>query len=95
MRKRFLLLLVLNFLTTVDARRKSFCQKIDIGMCKDLPYNLTSMPNLVGHDEQTEAELQLATFEPLIRVQCSTRLKFFLCSLYGFKKPQKKLYKKC
>lgn len=58
------------------------CEPIKIEMCKDLGYNVTGMPNLVGHELQQDAQLQLQTFTPLIQYGCSSRLRFFLCSIY-------------
>lgn len=58
------------------------CQDIQIDMCKNIGYNVTSMPNFVGHELQTEAEIQLHGFLPLISYGCSSQLKFFLCSAY-------------
>lgn len=58
------------------------CEPIWIETCKDIGYNVTGMPNLVGHDLQQDAQLQLQTFRPLIQYGCSSRLKFFLCSVY-------------
>ena len=63
-----------------DVMRK--CDPIKIDMCRGLGYNVTGMPNLVGHELQQDAELQLQTFTPLIQCGCSKRLKFFLCSVY-------------
>ncbi|CAL4186659.1 unnamed protein product, partial [Meganyctiphanes norvegica] len=58
------------------------CEPINIPMCKDLPYNATSMPNLLGHRSQEDAGMELHQFFPLVKVQCSPDLKLFLCSVY-------------
>lgn len=58
------------------------CEPIRIDTCRDLGYNITGMPNFVGHELQQDAQLQLQTFKPLIQYKCSSRLRFFLCSVY-------------
>ncbi|KAK3783620.1 hypothetical protein RRG08_001529 [Elysia crispata] len=58
------------------------CQPIRYDTCKGLGYNVTGMPNLVNHPSEDDALLQLQTFLPLIQYGCSSRLKFFLCSVY-------------
>lgn len=58
------------------------CEPIRIDNCRGLGYNLTGMPNLVGHELQQDAELQFQTFMPLIQYRCSSQLRFFLCSVY-------------
>lgn len=58
------------------------CEPIKVGLCSGLGYEVTGMPNLVGHETQQEAEQQLGTFKPLIQYGCSSRLTVFLCSAY-------------
>lgn len=59
------------------------CERITIPLCTDMKYNMTRMPNLVGHMNQKEAALQVNEFIPLVQFGCSRLLKFFLCSLYA------------
>lgn len=59
------------------------CQVISIPLCKDLPYNWTIMPNLLNHQKQEDAGLEVHQFFPLVKVQCSPKLKFFLCTMYA------------
>lgn len=58
------------------------CEPIKIELCRNLGYNLTSMPNLVGNELQNEADFMLQTFLPLIQYGCSEQLQFFLCAAY-------------
>lgn len=67
---------------TLDIQRTK-CERITIPMCQDMPYNLTRMPNLMGHTDQSQAAIQVHEFVPLVEIGCSKHLKFFLCSLYA------------
>lgn len=58
------------------------CEEITIPMCKGIGYNLTSMPNELNHDNQEEAGFEVHQFWPLVEINCSAELKFFLCSVY-------------
>lgn len=58
------------------------CEEITIPMCRGVGYNLTYMPNELNHDNQEEAGYEVHQFWPLVEIQCSPELKFFLCSMY-------------
>lgn len=58
------------------------CEPIRIELCRGIGYNETSMPNMVGHELQTDADFTLQTFSPLIQYGCSSQLHFFLCAAY-------------
>lgn len=58
------------------------CEAIAVPLCQDLSYNKTIMPNLLNHTTQEEAGLEVHQFFPLVKVQCSPQLNYFLCSVY-------------
>lgn len=64
---------------TLDSR----CEPLRITMCKSLPYNETHFPNLLGHETQNEANVEITSFKPLVSVNCSSDLRRFLCSVYA------------
>uniref|UniRef100_T1H612 FZ domain-containing protein n=1 Tax=Megaselia scalaris TaxID=36166 RepID=T1H612_MEGSC len=53
-----------------------------ISLCKDVPYNQTVMPNILGHTRQEEAGMEVHQFVPLVKSNCSPDLQLFLCSVY-------------
>ena len=69
------------------ATASSQCEQITIRLCQydaqDLRYNRTRMPNMLGHQTQDEAGLEVHQFFPLVRVGCSGALKTLLCALYA------------
>ncbi|VDK22102.1 unnamed protein product [Taenia asiatica] len=67
----------------VGQRRCFRPTRIEIPECKNLFYNFTAFPNLVGQESQLDARHQLQTFKPLITYKCSNHLAFFLCSVYA------------
>ena len=58
------------------------CEPIRVPMCKDMPYNETIVPNLLNHQSQDDAGLELAQFIPIVRSQCSRVMPVFLCYFY-------------
>ncbi|XP_025832107.1 frizzled-7-like [Agrilus planipennis] len=58
------------------------CQQITVPFCMDIQYNTTIMPNLLNHQKQDDAGLEVHQFFPLVKVRCSPDLQFFLCSVY-------------
>ena len=66
-----------------DLDVKARCERISIPLCRDIQYNFTIMPNLVGHRNQDEAGLEVHQFYPLVKVNCSAYLKVFLCATYA------------
>uniref|UniRef100_A0A182W2D5 FZ domain-containing protein n=1 Tax=Anopheles minimus TaxID=112268 RepID=A0A182W2D5_9DIPT len=59
------------------------CEPITIPFCAGIPYNRTIMPNRFGHTKQEEAALEVHQYVPLVKIDCSPDLKFFLCLLYA------------
>lgn len=58
------------------------CLSIEIDICRQIPYNETMYPNLLGHTNQNEAAEDIQQYASLIQINCSHDFRFFLCSLY-------------
>ncbi|XP_061071571.1 uncharacterized protein LOC133105449 isoform X2 [Conger conger] len=67
--------------SSLQASQES-CEPITVPLCKDIAYNKTRMPNILKHLNQEDAGLEVHQFYPLVKVQCSPDLKFFLCTVY-------------
>ncbi|CAM2103885.1 frizzled-9 [Caretta caretta] len=67
----------------IERGREARCQPIEIPMCQGIGYNMTRMPNYMGHENQQEAAIKLHEFAPLVEYGCHGHLRFFLCSLYA------------
>lgn len=63
--------------------REAKCEAIEIPMCLGIGYNMTRMPNYMGHQNQREAAIKLHEFAPLVEYGCHVHLRLFLCSLYA------------
>ncbi|KAG7189054.1 hypothetical protein KM043_008639 [Ampulex compressa] len=59
------------------------CERLSVSFCKGLRYNLTAMPNFMGHEDQRQAERGLTAFMPLVHYNCSKHLRLFLCAVFA------------
>lgn len=75
----FILVLVYHLANAEEIK----CEEIKIPLCQNLGYNTTYTPNRFLHEDQDEAALEVHQFWPLVQINCSPVLKFFLCSLYA------------
>ena len=87
MKAKIFQVLALVLATVRASRYESYnnqkCQPIKIQMCKGLPYNTTIIPNLMGHQDQTEAMAEIHPYSPLTKIKCSADIQLFLCSMYA------------
>ena len=67
---------------STDREKNPRCEPITIPMCAGIPYNTTIFPNLLRHRSQEEAGMEAHQFFPLVKVNCSADLQFFLCTVY-------------
>ncbi|KAG9475957.1 hypothetical protein GDO78_002826 [Eleutherodactylus coqui] len=59
------------------------CETIRIPLCKDMPWNITRMPNHLHHSTQENAILAIDQYQELVDINCSPVLSFFLCAMYA------------
>lgn len=67
----------------IISRNSKRCIPIRIDMCLSVGYNYTIFPNLVGDKVESDAELRLQTYTPLLQYGCSIHLKLLLCSVFS------------
>ncbi|XP_040567728.1 frizzled-5 [Lepeophtheirus salmonis] len=88
MTSSFITLLLIQFMTYhvstgLELHQEMYqCVPIKVDFCSGMRYNLTRMPNKFNHQTQEEAELEVIQFRPLVDIQCSPDIRFFLCGLY-------------
>ncbi|XP_061574495.1 atrial natriuretic peptide-converting enzyme-like [Cololabis saira] len=58
------------------------CEPITIPMCQGLSYNLTVVPNLLGHTSQREATMKMSFFNSIVQSVCPADIRLFLCRVY-------------
>ncbi|KAL3318638.1 Frizzled-10 [Cichlidogyrus casuarinus] len=78
---RLLLFLCLGLVNKAQTE-SGLCVPIRAPICQSMQYNLTQMPNFVGHLTQTDAERRMNEYRALIALECSRYFKFFLCTVY-------------
>lgn len=71
-----------DIITNTTLQHQKRCEKITVPMCRGLSYDSTRYPNSHNHETQEEAGLVIHQFWPLVTINCSPDLKFFLCSIY-------------
>uniref|UniRef100_A0A3Q3LQ07 Corin, serine peptidase n=1 Tax=Mastacembelus armatus TaxID=205130 RepID=A0A3Q3LQ07_9TELE len=77
---RVLVLILLLTLVLCDPAR---CEPISLELCMNLPYNLTSYPNYLGHLSQRESSVswESSLFPALVQTGCYQYLMFYACTL--------------
>ena len=66
-----------------SAVKRMKCERIKIPLCQKIGYNLTYVPNMFCHKTQMDAALVVHQFWPLVAINCSPDLRFFLCSTHA------------
>ncbi|XP_075439045.1 secreted frizzled-related protein 4 isoform X2 [Ascaphus truei] len=59
------------------------CETVRIPMCRNMPWNITRMPNHLHHSTQENAVLAIEQYQELVEINCSPVLSFFLCAMYA------------
>ncbi|EJW79163.1 hypothetical protein WUBG_09928, partial [Wuchereria bancrofti] len=50
-----------------NAAANDKCVPITMQMCRDIPYNMTLFPNILGHTKEEDASLEIHQFLPLVK----------------------------
>lgn len=57
------------------------CEPVKLKFCRQIGYNMTTYPNLLGHQSREEIEKDLITFREVVDSECFLQAFDFLCHL--------------
>ncbi|XP_022245501.1 uncharacterized protein LOC111086553 isoform X2 [Limulus polyphemus] len=63
------------------AMNQSHCEPIELEFCKNLSYNVTYYPNMVGHMNIHELQKDLTTYRQVIDFECYSLAQEFICQI--------------
>ncbi|KAL6118187.1 corin [Pungitius sinensis] len=69
--------------SSLCCKNQTRCEPISLELCMNLPYNLTSYPNYLGHLSQRESSVswESSLFPALVQTGCYQYLMFYACTL--------------
>ncbi len=68
-------------LTTTSSSSKRQCVPFHIDFCSQLPYNFTTFPNGMGHENVLDAKYAIERFREVVDAKCYSLSYEFLCQL--------------
>ncbi|XP_011548468.3 atrial natriuretic peptide-converting enzyme [Plutella xylostella] len=71
------------------------CSPLTLPLCKHLPYNITSYPNLVGHANKEVLLRDLVAFRELLDAECSHLAQDFVCEMLQPRCSEGRLLRPC
>ncbi|KAG8223324.1 hypothetical protein J437_LFUL001201 [Ladona fulva] len=67
---------------STEPPRERRCEQLTAPLCIGIGYESTWVPNLLNHTDQMAANEELRKFSPLVKIECSRDLPFFLCNIF-------------
>ena len=74
---------IFGFCLILPCQSQRKCQPLTIPLCQNLGYNLTILPNILKHESQQEAAMEVHQFFALVETKCSPDFAFFICAVYA------------
>lgn len=71
----------INFISEEIISSPRSCEPIRLKFCRQVGYNMTTYPNIFGHQSREEIENDLITFREVVDSECFLQAYDFLCHL--------------
>lgn len=69
------------FVSSTTPRPPRKCSKLTVNYCKMLSYNVTTYPNLLGHESAKDVEEDVISFRELVDAECYRHAYEFVCEI--------------